>query len=271
MDRHRLRCTPNVRIDALVDAAASLVTFMGVRYAAQPSDREHRWGHGKGEAIAALMQAFFLAGAGVALAFQSVRRLVHPEPLEELAFGLWLVVGSTLAAAGLVLMQSWVVRKTGSTAIAADRAHYMTDVAVNLAVLAALGVTTLTGWQRADPLFALGISGYMLWNGRGIALTALRQLLDRELEPEQGRRITQAVLTCPGIRAMHDLRTRDAGDRVFVEFHLEVDGDLPVRRAHAIADSAERAVRALFPAGAEVTAHLEPAGVNVDRLDDRVL
>jgi divalent metal cation (Fe/Co/Zn/Cd) transporter len=99
----------------------------------------------------------------------------------------------------------------------------------------------------------------MLWNGRGIALTALRQLLDRELELEQGRRITQALLSCPGVRAMHDLRTRDAGDRIFVEFHLEVDGDLPVSRGHSIADSAERAVRALFPAGAEVTAHLDTA------------
>jgi ferrous-iron efflux pump FieF len=195
---------------------------------------------------------------------------VRPEPLDELAFGLWIVVGSTLAAAGLVLMQSWVVRKTSSTAIAADRAHYITDIAVNLAVLAALGVTTLTGWERADPLFALGISGYMLWNGRGIALTALRQLLDRELDPKQRQRIMQTVLACPGVRAVHDLRSRDAGDRVFVEFYLEVDGDLPVRRAHAIADSAERAVRTLFPAGAEVTAHLEPAGINDHRLDDRV-
>jgi divalent metal cation (Fe/Co/Zn/Cd) transporter len=111
----------------------------------------------------------------------------------------------------------------------------------------------------------------MLWNGRGIALTALRQLLDRELDPKQRQRITQAILACPGVRAVHDLRTRDAGDRVFVEFHLEVDGDLPVSRGHAIADSAERAVRALFPAGAEVTVHLEPAGINDDRLDDRVL
>jgi ferrous-iron efflux pump FieF len=198
-----------------VDAAASIATFVGVRYAEQPDERDHRWGHGKGEAIAALMQSLFLAGAALALVLQSGYRLLHPRPLEEISIGLWIVLGSTVAAAALVGMQSWVVRKTGSTAIAADRAHYLSDVAVNIAVLAALGVTTLTRWEYADPLFALAIAGYMLWNSRGIALTALRLLLDRELEVEKRRNITEIVLACPGVRAIHDLRTRDAGDRVF--------------------------------------------------------
>lgn len=257
-------------IDAAVDAAASLATFAGVRYAERPADREHRYGHGKGEAVAALLQAVFLAGAGLALAFQSIQRLVSPEPLTDVDLGLWVMVGSLLAAAGLVAMQTWVVRRTGSTAIAADRAHYLTDVAVNLAVLAALGIARLTGWERVDPAFALAISAYMIWSSRSIALGALRQILDRELGTEERRRIREEVLGCLGVRGMHDLRTRDAGDRVFVEFHLEVDGGLTISRGHAIADVAEAAVAALFPAGAEVTAHLEPAGINDERLDDRV-
>jgi cation diffusion facilitator family transporter len=257
-------------MDALVDAAAALATFAGVLYAQQPPDPEHRWGHGKAEAIAALMQALFLAGAAFALIFQAVQRLIRPEPLEQLDLGLWIVVASTLAAAGLVVMQSWVLRRTDSTAIAADRAHYATDIAVNLAVLAALGVTLLTGWQRADPIFALAISGYMLWNARGIAGEALSQLMDRELETDDRDRIKEAVLGCAGARALHDLRTRDAGDRVFIEFHLEVDGGVPVTRGHAISDAAEKAVGALFPQGAEVTAHIEPAGIRDERLDDKV-
>ena len=256
--------------DALVDAAAALATFAGVRYAQQPPDPRHRWGYGKAEALAALMQALFLAGAALALIFQSVQRLIRPEPLDELGLGLWIIAASTLAAAGLVGMQSWVLRKTASTAIAADRVHYATDIGVNLAVLAALGVTLLTGWQRADPTFALAIAGYMLWNARGIAAEALRQLMDQELEPEARNRIKQAVLACPGARALHDLRTRDAGDRVFIEFHLEVDGSLSVTRGHTIADAAEKAASAVFPEGAEVTAHLEPAGIRDERLDDKV-
>lgn len=257
-------------LDALVDAAAALATFVGVRYAQQPPDPAYRWGYGKAEAIAALMQALFLAGAALALIFQSTARLIRPEPLDEIGLGLWVIVLSTVAAAGLVAMQSWVLGKTDSTAIAADRTHYATDIAVNLTVLAALGTTLLTGWRRADPAFALAISGYMLWNARGIAADALRQLMDRELAAKDREHIKDAVLACPGARALHDLRTRDAGDRVFIEFHLEMDGTLPVTRAHAIADAAEKAAGALFPDGAEVTAHIEPAGIRDERLDDKV-
>jgi len=257
-------------IDALVDAAAALATFTGVRYAQLPPDPEHRWGYGKAEAVAALMQAVFLAGAALVLIVQSVQRLIRPEPLQEVGFGLRITVVSTLAAAGLVLMQSWVLRRTASTAIAADRAHYATDIAVNLAVLAALGVTLLTGWQRVDPAFALLISGYMLWNARGIAAEALRQIMDKELDTQDRERIKQAVLACQGATALHDLRTRDAGDRVFIEFHIEVAGSLPVAHGHAVADAAEKAAEALFPDGAEVTAHLGPAGIRDERLDDKV-
>jgi cation diffusion facilitator family transporter len=257
-------------IDAAVDAIASVATFIGVRFAEKPADREHRYGHGKGEAVAALLQAVFLAGAGLWLGFESAQRLVDPEPLSAVDFGFWIMVGSLVAALGLVAVQSWVVKKTASTAIAADRAHYLTDIAVNIAVLAALGVTRLTGWQRADPAFALLISAYMLWNARGIALTALRQILDRELDDGTRRKIREAILACPGVEGVHDIRTRDAGDRAFVEFHLQVDGELTVSHSHAIADQAEAAVAALFPAGADVTAHVEPSDIEDERLDDLV-
>ena len=257
-------------IDALVDTGASLATFFGVRYAERPPDEHHRFGHGKGEAIAGFTQATFLAGAAVVLAFQSLERLVFPRPTEALEVGLWVIVGSLFAAAGLVVMQTWVVKRTGSTAIAADRAHYMTDVAVNAGVLVSFGVTHFTGWERADPVVASAISGYMLWNAWGIAGEALTQLLDQELSPDQRNQIERAVYGCVGVRGVHDLRTRHAGDRIFVEFHLEVDGSLTVETGHAIGDLAEEAVVRLLPGVVEVTAHLEPFGIKDDRLDNRV-
>jgi ferrous-iron efflux pump FieF len=258
-------------VDALVDTGASLVTYFGVRYSERPPDRDHRFGHGKGEALAAFTQATLLAGAALALAVQSARGLIYPEPIISLEVGLWVIIASLIAAMGLVVMQTWVVRKTGSTAIMADRAHYLTDVAVNAAVLVALGVTELTGWVRADPVFALAISGYMLWNANSIAKTALTELLDRELPTVDRRRIRRAILACDGARSVHDLRTRFSGDRTFIEYHLEVDGTVTVERGrHAIGDATERAVENLLQGAVEATAHLEPFGIDDERLDERI-
>lgn len=255
--------------DGLVDVLASLVTFAGVRYAAKPVDSGHRYGHGKAEAVAAFVQALLLACAGVGLAIESVQRLIVPEAVTEMGVGIWVIVGSSLAAVALVTMQTYVVKRTGSTAIAADRAHYVTDVAVNLAVLLALLIQRYTGWTRADATGALAITCYMLWNARGMAAHALIQLLDRELSAEERERIRATVLGTNGVRAVHDIRTRDGGDRVFVEYHVEVDGWLSVADGHTISDCSEEAVTALFPA-ADVTAHLEPAGIVDRRLDDLI-
>jgi len=257
-------------IDALVDTAAALVTFFGVRYAERPADLDHRFGHGKAEAIAGFTQAAFLSGAAIVLAFQSVENLFFPTPVKQLGIGLAVILGSLIAATGLVTLQSWVVRRTNSTAIAADRMHYLTDIAVNIAVLVAFGLTRATGWDRVDPVFALGISAYMLWNSRHIALDVLTQLLDRELPDADRERIRQSILACKDVLGVHDLRTRNAGDRVFIEFHLEVNPGLTVSRGHLISDRAEAAVKTLFPSGAEVSAHLEPAGIEDERLDNLI-
>ncbi len=159
---------------------------------------------------------------------------------------------------------------TGSTAIKADRAHYATDIAFNVAVLIALGVTEATGWTRADPIFALGIAAYMLWSAYHITHEALEQLLDRELPGADRRRIKEAVRACAGVRDIHDLRTRFSGDRTFVEYHLEVDPGMSVIEGHAIGDATEGAVQKLLPGAVEATAHIEPYGILDERLDDAV-
>ncbi|RAS24319.1 cation diffusion facilitator family transporter [Paraburkholderia bryophila] len=255
--------------DGLVDVVASSVTFAGVRYAARPADRGHRYGHGKAEAVAAFVQALLLAGAALGLGAESIHRLFVPEVLNQTGLGIWVIVASSVIAAGLVGMQTLVVRRTGSTAIAADRAHYVTDVAVNLAVLVALLLERFLDWTRADAIGALAISVYMVWNARGMAAQALLQLLDRELDEADRTRIEAAVLGCDGVKGLHDMRTRNGGDRVFVEFHVEVDGSLTVEAGHTIGDNAEKAVQRLFQA-ADVVAHLEPAGIKDERLDDLV-
>ena len=205
------------------------------------------------------------------LSAQSLWRLLYPQPLSAFALGAAVAAGGLGISSLLVVMQTWVVRRTGSSAIAADRAHYISDVALNGAVLVALVLTRASGWARMDPLFALGIAGYMIVNAWRVAVSAASQLLDHELPPAERARIKAAALACSGVCGIHDLRTRDAGDRLFVEFHLEVEGKVSVREGHDIVDTAERAIEGLFfPKQTEVIGHLEPAGIMDDRIDERV-
>jgi cation diffusion facilitator family transporter len=256
--------------DAVVDALAATATFFGVRFAQHPADLEHRFGHGKGEALAAFTQAILLASTAAVLAVQSVWRVIYPQQLTAISLGIWIAVGGLATSSLLAAMQTYVVRRTGSTAIAADRAHYLMDAMLNGAVLIALVLTRVTGWERADPTAALIIASYMIAGAWRVGETASRQLLDHELPLEQRERIKAAAVACVGIRGVHDLRTRDAGDRVFVEFHLEVDGHVSVHEGHRMVDAAERAVAGLFTKETEVIGHLEPTGIEDDRLDDRI-
>ena len=256
-------------VDSAVDLVASFATLVGVRYAQRPPDREHRFGHGKAEALSALLQSVFLAGAAVTLIGEAVQRFLVPHPLAKLEAGLGVIGASLAATIGLVAFQTYVVKRTGSHAIAADRAHYATDIVINVAVLVALGLTGLTGWERIDPIFAIGIALYILLSAWRIAKNAFVVLLDRELPDEDRQRIEEIVLAHENARGVHDLRTRHAGDRRFIELHLEVDGQLTVDRAHRIADEVEQALRSALP-DAEIIVHQEPAGIRDDRLDDRV-
>lgn len=256
-------------VDGLVDVLASMVTLMGVYYAQRPADHSHRFGHGKAEAIAAFVQALLLAVAGIVFGIESTSRLITPQALTAQEIGIIVTVASTLCASLLVIMQTLVVKHTQSTAIDANRTHYITDITVNITVLCTLLIEHQFGWIRADAIGALMISCYMLWNAQGVILSAMLQLLDRELDSVARRRITTAALSCPGVTGVHDLRTRHGGDRVFIELHVEVDGQLTVDAGHAICDNAEVAVKALFTA-TEVSAHIEPAGIADERLDERI-
>ena len=204
------------------------------------------------------------------LAFQSVERLVFPVALDAIEVGFWLIGGSLAVACGLVAMQNWVVRRTGSTAIAADRAHYLTDIGLNAAVLAALGVTQRTGWDRADPAFALAISGYMLWSAYAIAREALEQLLDRELPSEDRRRIKAAVRAAPASAIFMTCAPGFPAIARSLSITSKSIPGLTVDVGHAIGDATEVAVQSLLPGVVEAIAHVEPHGIADARLDDAV-
>ena len=247
-------------LDSVLDAAASMVNLLAVRHALVPADREHRFGHGKAEPLAALGQSAFVAGSAVLLIVEVVRRLWRPHPIENGDIGIVVMLGSIVVTAGLVMFQRHVVRKTGSLAISADRLHYVGDVLVNGGVLLALVLTGLTGWTLIDPIFGAVIAVYILHTAWRIARSSLDMLMDRELPDEDRQRIRALATGHPNVKALHELRTRASGPSIFIQFHLEMDGAMSLYEAHRVADQVEEKVLAAFP-GAEIIIHQDPSGV----------
>lgn len=256
-------------VDSLADVAASAITWLSVRVALRPADPIHRYGHGKAEALSALVQAALVAGSGVFVLIDGVRRLLVPAPIEAPELG-FVVMGISLAATvALVLHQRRIVRITRSQAIAADSAHYLSDISTNLAVLLSLALAGPLQMPRADPAIAAGIASWLLAAAWRIGRDAIDTLMDRELDGAERARIEALVRDHPMTRGLHDLRTRSAGRVRFIELHLELDGHLTLSEAHRITDAIEQRLRAAF-ADAEVVIHQEPVGLADDRLDHRL-
>lgn len=247
-------------LDSLLDAAASLLNLLAVRHALMPPDREHRFGHGKAEPLAALGQSTFIAGSAVFLLVQAADRMITPHTITNTGVGLAVMAFSIAATLILVLFQRYVIRRTRSLAISADALHYASDLIVNGSVIVALILVSVYGWQRADPIFGAGIGLYIIYTAWQIARSALDMLMDRELPDEDRKRIRSIAMSHAGVRSVHDLRTRASGPTTFVQLHLEIDGNMTLNDAHVIADSVEAEVRAAFP-GAEVIIHEDPAGI----------
>ncbi len=250
-------------IDSTLDLAASALNLMAVHHALQPADAEHRFGHGKAEALAGLGQAAFITGSGGFLLIEAGGRLVRPEPIAHGEWGIGVMVFSILATVALVAFQRHVIARTGSMAISADSLHYAGDVMINLSVIVSLLLAMGPGWTAADPLFAIAIAGWLVVNAWRIMRGSLDTLMDHELPEAERERIRAIARAHPEVLSHHDLRTRTSGRQGFIQLHLELPAELPLVQAHRIADDVENAIRAEFPRF-EVIIHEDPAGVRED-------
>lgn len=247
-------------IDSSLDVLASVVNLIAVRHALQPADKEHRFGHGKAEALAGMGQAMFIAGSAGLLLLQAVGRMFHPQDgLKGMEVGVGVMLFSMLATLILITFQKYVIKHTNSTAIKADALHYKTDLLVNGSVIVALFLTYY-GWGYFDALFAIGIAIFILYSAWEIIQEAINLLMDHELPDEQREQIRRVVLEHPETLGLHDLRTRRSGNVVFIQLHLELDARLTLSVAHAIADQVEKQLEKLFPE-AEVIIHEDPVSV----------
>jgi len=245
-------------LDSCLDAAASLITLLAVRHALEPADNEHRFGHGKAEALAGLAQAMFITGSALFLLLEASARFFHPQHFDDtgLSIGVGVMIFSIIATLGLLTFQRFVVRQTKSTAIAADALHYKTDLYMNASVILAL-VLAAYGWPGFDAVFALGIGIYILFSAWEIIQHATNDLMDHELSEQERDDIRGIVAAHKDTLGMHDLRTRKSGTTVFIQMHLELEDHLPLLEAHHIADEVEMALLAFYP-NAEIIIHQDP-------------
>ncbi len=251
-------------IDSSLDVMASLISLFAVRQALMPADKEHRFGHGKAESLAALGQSVFVGGSAVFLIFEAGQRVLRPQDIENGIAAISVMVLSLVMTLALVQFQRYVIKETGSVAIAADSLHYSADLLVNAGIIIGLLAVTALGWTLADPIVAMAVALYLIVTAWRISLRALDMLMDRELDDEARDEIREIILSHSEVHAMHDLRTRSAGVHSFIQFHLELDGDLSLSEAHRIADEVEKMIAKKF-SNAEILIHEDPEGLDEDR------
>ena len=245
--------------DTGLDLLASLVTLYGVRLAATPADHDHRFGHGKAEALAALFQVMLITASAAGIAWRAILAFNDPQPTTGADFGIGVSVIAIVATVFLLAYQRRIIRQTGSVAILADNVHYQSDVLLNGSVIVALVLDQYLGWSGADPIFGIVIALWLAWGAFSASSNAIDQLMDKEWPEDLRAQFLDVAARQPGIRGIHDFRTRRSGSHEFAQFHMEVARDLTVGAAHDIVEAVERNLRTAFPK-VEVLIHLDPEG-----------
>ena len=246
-------------VDSVLDAFASIINLIAVRHALTPADKEHRFGHGKAEALAGLSQSLFIAGSSLFLLLEASQTFLNPAEIKHAFSGIAVMAISIIATLGLVSFQHYVIKKTRSVAIRADALHYKSDILVNCAVILALWLSTM-GRNIFDPIIGGLIACYILYSVWSIVSISLDQLMDRELSDEVRAKIKQLVLAHPQSRGIHDLRTRHSGTMTFIQFHLEIEDDLTLVHAHNVSDEIELELLKIYP-DSEIIIHIDPKSV----------
>lgn len=245
--------------DSSLDLVASIIVLLGVRIAATPADREHRFGHGKAEALAALVQIVLITLSAVFIAFRAVERLMTGSETAAAELGIGVSLVAMVLTVALITYQRHVIRRTGSVAIGTDRIHYASDLMLNGSVIVALALDQFVGLVGADAIFGLLIAAWLLRGAWSSSSEALNHLMDREWPEDLRARFLDAAKDYPELAGLHDLRTRSSGTHRFAQFHVWVPGDWTVRDAHDRLDRAEQALRERF-LDTEILIHIDPEG-----------
>lgn len=246
-------------IDSVLDVNISIINYLAIGYSAKPADEEHRYGHGKIEGLAALLQASMIGGAAVFLVFEVLSRLVDPQPMESHITAIVIMIVSALASLAIVAVQNNALARSGSLAIESDRAHYTSDILLHAGVIVAVLIQFYKGPVWIDAAFAAIVVLWMANTAREIAGKGLDMILDRELPKEQRERLLTLINNHAGVLGVHDLRTTRSGMKEIITFDIEADPQLSLHDAHAITKDLEREILEIFP-DAEIMIHVDPHG-----------
>ncbi len=249
--------------DSVLDVLSSLINMAAVYYALRPADYEHRFGHGKAEDVAGLAQSTFIAGSALFIGIEAVKRFIHPVHMDHQMVGIVIMIISTILTVTLVGFQRYVINRTGSIIIHADSLHYFSDILVNLSIIGSLTASLIWSIEWLDWILAIIITLYILYGAWEIGFKAFNRLVDREWDDNKRKKIVDTAMTFSEVKGVHQLRTRDAGIKSFIQFHLELDGALTLNKAHEICDNVEAAIIKLFPQS-EILIHPDPAMINED-------
>jgi ferrous-iron efflux pump FieF len=245
--------------DSALDLMASGVTFAAVRYAAKAPDAEHRFGHGKAEAFASLLQAGLVLTSAGLIAREAIDRLLNPEPISASGVSLTVMAVSIAATALLVTAQTRVLRRTASVAVEGDRLHYLSDLASNAIVLVGIAAAAWLRLVWADAVAALLVAGWFLWSAVRVFRGAANQLMDRELPDSDRAMIVDLITEDPQVLGVHQLKTRASGPGLHIQMHIDLDPGLSFVQAHEVIAGAEARLLAAYPA-ADIILHPDPKG-----------
>jgi ferrous-iron efflux pump FieF len=245
--------------DSGLDLVASLIVLLAVRVAAQPADHEHRFGHGKAEALAALVQVILITLSALFIAVRSVQRLIGGAQTGQAELGIGVSVVAMVLTIALISYQRHVVRRTKSLAIGTDRLHYSSDLLLNGSVIVALVLDQYAGLPGADAIFGALIALWLMWGAWTASSHALDQLMDKEWPDDMRERFLAATKEYPALAGLHDLRTRSSGTHHFAQFHVWVPADWTVKQAHDQLDQVEEELQQRFP-DTEILIHVDPEG-----------
>ena len=243
--------------DSIQDSMTSVVNLVAIRHAVIPADKHHRFGHGKAQGVGSLIQACIIIMAALFLAKESVVHIVTGQGVTDISIGIWVSICAIVLTGALITFQTWVIKQTNSLCVRTDKAHYVGDILMNLGVLLSLMASSCLGWRWLDGVFGIGVSCYLIYSVCNVVREALAMLMDHELPEKTRQTIKSVALSVPKVLNVSNLKTRQSGSHLFIQFDVQFDGKMQLNSAHRYLDEIESKLHQLYPE-CDVMIHAEP-------------